>query len=123
MHLDDYTCALCNTSLEETSHHLFFQCPFSKECWDSIDIHWELSLPPLDMLITARRDFGSSIFREILITACWVLWKTRNAAIFDNVQPQLATWKIQLKEEIGLVCTKAKEEKSLLLRLWRDNLM
>ena len=123
MHLDDYTCALCNTSLEETSHHLFFQCPFSKECWDSIDIHWELSLPPLDMLITARRDFGISIFREILITACWVLWKTRNAAIFDNVQPQLATWKIQLKEEIGLVCTKAKEEKSLLLRLWRDNLM
>jgi hypothetical protein len=63
MHLDDYTCALCSTNLEETSLHHFFQCPLSKDCWDSIAIHWELSLPPLDMIITARSDFGSSIFR------------------------------------------------------------
>ena len=52
-----------------------------------------------------------------------MIWRIRNAAIFDNAQPLVATWKLQFKEEIGLVCAKAKEENSLLLRLWRDNLV
>lgn len=84
MILDDYNCTLCTTNQEETCFHLFFECPFSKECWDSIPINWNLNLSPLDMVIVARINFGSSIFREIFITACWVLWRTRNVVIFDN---------------------------------------
>jgi hypothetical protein len=121
--LDDYNCALCNTNHEETSLHLFFECPFSKECWDSIPIHWDLSLPPLDMVIVARTDFGSSIFREIFITACWVIWKTRNVVIFDNAQASVDFWKIQFREELGLVCIKTKLDKHLTLSLWRDNFL
>ena len=53
MALDDYSCVLCNTNLEETYLHLFFECPFSQECWDNIPINWNLNLPPLDMVIIA----------------------------------------------------------------------
>jgi hypothetical protein len=38
------------------------------------------------MVIVARTEFDSSIFREIFVTACWVIWKTRNAVIFNNAQ-------------------------------------
>lgn len=68
--MEDYSCVLCNSNSEETSFHLFFKCPFSLAYWNSIGIQWDLSLQPLDMIIQARLNFGSHIFREILISAC-----------------------------------------------------
>jgi hypothetical protein len=63
------------------------------------------------MMLQARADFGSVIFREIIITAYWVIWNTRNKIIFDNGQRNLTLWKRQFREELGLVCTKAKSNK------------
>jgi hypothetical protein len=48
------------------------------------------------------------IFREIVITACWIIWKMRNSIIFDIASCNLSVWKSNFKEELGLVCTKAK---------------
>lgn len=84
MHLSSYTCAICTTNTEGTLMHLFFECPFSQACWNSIGINWNLALPPLDMIIDSRLTFGSPIFREIIITACWCIWTARNGVIFDN---------------------------------------
>jgi hypothetical protein len=74
-HLDDYTCVLCTNGHEETSFHLFFECPFSVTVGAPL-------LQPLDMIIQARRDFGSHIFTEIFITTCWTIWNARNGFIF-----------------------------------------
>jgi hypothetical protein len=49
--LDDYKCAICSLGIEETSFHLFFQCPFSSSCWNYLAIQCNLNLPPLDMVI------------------------------------------------------------------------
>jgi hypothetical protein len=73
------------------------------------------------MLIQARTDFGSHIFREIFITACWMIWKARNGIIFDHRATSLAEWKVALKEELGLVCIKAKKRIADPLTLWRDS--
>lgn len=69
-YLDDYSCIFCNSGAEETCFHLFFECPFSNTCWQSISINWNMNLQPLDMVIDARTTFGSPIFREVIITAC-----------------------------------------------------
>ena len=121
MILDDYNCVLCNTGCEETSFHLFFECAFSQDCWSSIPIAWNTNMQPLDMIIEARTVFGNALFREIFITACWVIWTTRNAIIFDNGQANLSNWKREFKEELGLVCTKAKPSRQAALRTWRDS--
>ena len=120
-HLDDYTCVLCNTGHEETCFHLFFECPFSQSCWNTIPINWNLNSQPLDMVIEAREAFGSIIFREIFITACWIVWLTRNSVIFDNGQINLITWNTRFKEELGYVCAKAKASGQSLLNSWRDS--
>lgn len=60
------------------------------------------------MVIEARRSFGNPIFREIFITACWVIWTTRNKVIFDHGQVNVDAWKRDFKEELSLVCTKPK---------------
>ena len=73
--LDDYNCVLCNSGCEETLLRLFLSCPFSQDCWNTLHIHWNLNLDPLDMVIEARTTFGHCIFREIMITACWIIWK------------------------------------------------
>ena len=72
MELENYDCVLCNSDCEETSMHLFFECHFSTACWNTIPICWNQNVPPLDMIIDARTSFGSPIFREFFITACWI---------------------------------------------------
>ena len=121
MDLENYNCVLCNFDCEETSMHLFFKCHFSTACWNIIPICWNQNLPPLDMIIDARTTFGSPIFREIFITACWIIWVTRNAVIFDNGQANLSNWKRQFKEELDRVCTKAKPSRQDALINWKEN--
>lgn len=121
MFLDDYSCVLCVNGPEETSLHLFLECPFSSACWHSIGVNWNLSLPPLDMVIQARTDFGSHIFREIFITACWNIWKARNGIIFDNIPASLVAWKAALKGDLSLVCIKAKKSIADPLTVWRES--
>jgi len=121
MHLDDYNCVLCNLGCEETSFHLFFECPFSRDCCVTIPVDGKLNLTPLDMVLQARADFNNAIFREIAITACWVIWNTRNDVVFDNGQINIHLWKRQFKEEFGLVCTKAKAARQVKLSAWRDS--
>lgn len=121
MHLDDYNCVLCNLGCEETCFHLFFECPFSRDCWATTQIVWNLNLSPLDMILQARIDFQNIISREIVITACWIIWITRNSIIFDNGQRSINLWKTKFRDELGLVCTKAKASKSILISLWIDS--
>jgi len=75
------------------------------------------------MIIEARTNFGSIIFREIVVTACWIIWKMRNNIIFDNASCNLSVWKSNFKEELGLVCIKAKPSRSLILKQWRESLL
>jgi hypothetical protein len=56
-----------------------------------------VNLPHLDMVIDARTRFGSPIFREIFITACWISWTTRNTVIFYNGQIDINLWKQRFK--------------------------
>jgi len=97
MILDDYNCVLCNLDCEESSFHLFFECPFCRDCWATIPITWNLNISALDMILQARQDFDNSIFREIVITACSVIWTTRTGVIFDNGQININQWKRQFK--------------------------
>jgi hypothetical protein len=73
------------------------------------------------MVIEARESFGSNIFREIFIAACWCIWLVRNGVIFDNEQATINVWKRYFRTELGYVCIKAKSSRQDHLKLWRDN--
>jgi hypothetical protein len=73
------------------------------------------------MVIEAREAFGNSIFKEVFITACWIIWLTRNGVIFDNGQININAWRRQFKGELGYMCTKAKLARQTQLNLWRDS--
>jgi hypothetical protein len=73
MDLQDYNCVLCSRHVEGDLMHLFFECPFSKWCWRPINIHWNTSLSPQDMLINSKHCFNSTIFREVIMVAGWMI--------------------------------------------------
>jgi len=51
------------------------------------------------MIIDAMDAFGRAIFKEIMIAACWSIWKHRNSIIFDNGSVSLDRWKATFLEE------------------------
>jgi hypothetical protein len=82
---DDYSCVLYNLNIEELSYHLIFQCPFSSECWDYLDISWDHSLLFFDTIQKAKQEFSAFFFMEIFSIAAWEIWKQRNGKIFRGV--------------------------------------
>jgi hypothetical protein len=66
---DDYSCVLCNLNVEELSYNLIFQCPFSYECWDYLDINWDHSLQFFNIIQKAKQDNHINLFMEIFSIA------------------------------------------------------
>ncbi|KAF8752695.1 hypothetical protein HU200_011936 [Digitaria exilis] len=65
--------------------HLFFSCPFAQACWIYLGVLWDLSLHFDIMILRARQNFGSIIFREVTIMAMWSMGTHHNSIIFDGV--------------------------------------
>ncbi len=57
------SCVLCSTGMRETTLHLFFQCPFSSECWAQFGVIWDSSLSFGEMLFAAKNSY--------VFTLCW----------------------------------------------------
>lgn len=63
------TCGLCVGS-RETLYHLFFDCPFSKQCWQHLGIRWNTSLNICQMMVLARVLFKPrALWRYFLLPA------------------------------------------------------
>ncbi|KAF8711531.1 hypothetical protein HU200_028974 [Digitaria exilis] len=65
-----------------------------------------MSLEPFQMTILARQAFGSSIFREILILACWAIWYHMNNIISDQGLRSFAMWRTTFEKEMKLLTLK-----------------
>ncbi|KAF8659239.1 hypothetical protein HU200_058645 [Digitaria exilis] len=72
----------------------------------------------MDMLIQARRDFNSKIFREVVIIATWAIWTHRNEVIFDGAHISLRRWKQLFRDEFSHLLHRAKPTLKLELQTW-----
>jgi hypothetical protein len=89
--------------LEEDFKHLFFSCPFSDACWTFLGIHWDPTLDFQHMVLKARLNFSSVIFREVFIIGCWAIWCHRNDIIFDGVSLSFSSRKSTFVRELSAV--------------------
>jgi hypothetical protein len=86
---------LCPCHIIEEWVHLFFDCKFNRRVWtqdDNIE----------RMFIAARNTFSKPFFAEVVILACWHIWKQRNGAIFQKVKPSFRAWPIRYIHEATL---------------------
>jgi hypothetical protein len=55
----------------------------------SFQIVWTLDGDIHARIADARQDSHNPLFMDIFAAAAWELWKTRNALIFDGLQPSV----------------------------------
>jgi hypothetical protein len=118
MALESYTCHLCILQKEEKLRHLFYRCPFAKQCWLQIGIIVTTWLKPDRATRYIKRKLNSSFAMEIIILMCWSIWTKRNRWVFDNLDPMVPNCKETFKREFALLFHRVKEDQAHAMKLW-----
>nr|TKV94427.1 hypothetical protein SEVIR_9G294100v2 [Setaria viridis] len=111
MILDSYSCVLCSQDTTETTPHLFLWCPFSKECWNRINLHISKTLSGYDIFVSLKHQISQPFFMGIIILMTWSIWTSRNL--------YLQTF----KKEFALLLHRGKKNFFPGIELWLDNML
>jgi hypothetical protein len=75
------------------------------------------------MMTKARDQYNSNLFMEVFMIAAWLIWKQRNAHIFNRARPAFDHWKSGFLTEASTqahrMSSSKKESFSNLLVLYR----
>ena len=118
MTLQSYRCVLCAQNIEESTHHLFLQCEFAKQCWEFIEVGIPLDSEFPDCMYFLRDAVHSQFYMEAVILISWATWTTRNAFIFYNIQPDLAASRRVFQKEIKLLTHRVSTRSSQAFEKW-----
>jgi len=121
-HLQDYSCVLCNNSVDESIIHLLLECPFAIQCWNLVNIQIDQDLNPFQLLHSFREQLAVPFFMEIIILLSWTIWKLRNDFIYRGVNPTIQATNLNFKEEWRLLLLKAKKSYSPFIDQWSTSL-
>ena len=95
-------CVLCDTNSLETRGHLFFDCPFAKQCWTYVGIQWPSHMDLLRDISWQKSNFTGPCFTEILACVTWNIWKARNDKKFQLTDPTFGGWKVKFLSDISI---------------------
>jgi len=73
------------------------------------------------MMEEAKINFAHPFFIEAVIIAAWIIWKSRNAKIFEQQQPSLQRWKRAFRDESFLQAHRIKEDLKTPFLIWVDS--
>ncbi|XP_035838660.1 uncharacterized protein LOC118486379 [Helianthus annuus] len=91
INIQDETCSLCGNG-EEDVMHLFTGCGFALGVWDAVGC-WCKIMPIFafdfrDLLgvqdQVAGCKWAKKVVRGIVMITCWVIWRSRNAKVFQG---------------------------------------
>ena len=118
---DNHNCELCSAQQVEDWRHLFFNCNFSTRVWNYLQIPW-IPGNTSEVLVAAKKGFNGPCFAEVVILACWGIWKQRNGWVFKNIRPTFRGWKASFFQEITLLRYRVKQSVYTSLSAWLDSL-
>lgn len=97
-YLPSVNCAICTLESDETILHLFWDCPFAYDCWESLGLHKFRGISAMDEILLTSDVLPKNFGLTIIIMGCWHLWMQRNGWIFQRIQPSIQSWRILLKK-------------------------
>ena len=74
------SCVLCDNDTRE----VFFDCPFSKDFWNKLNITWPVNPDIISLLIEAKNRCSIPFFKIAMMVGCWGIWNHRNKIIFEG---------------------------------------
>jgi hypothetical protein len=78
-HLGSYVCELCIYQRGESLRHLFYKCPFAKNCWRYIGVSVPSWLKPERATKRIKRSLNLPFAMEIITIMSWSIWTEMNA--------------------------------------------
>jgi hypothetical protein len=118
---DNHSCILCRINFLEDWRHLFFNCVFNTRIWNYLQIPWNPG-NTMESILLAKRSFIGPCFSEIVILACWCIWKQRNGWIFKSIRPTFRRWKASFIHEVTMLKHRVKDDIVHKLLSWIDSL-
>ncbi|XP_022020186.1 uncharacterized protein LOC110920275 [Helianthus annuus] len=102
--VQDNRCKMCGDEAE-TAIHLFVSCSVAEQIWEFVSrwcrIHHVFALELKDLANIHKRNRGSQRWKKVvnLVTqaAIWVIWRSRNGAVFEGKQPHVNRMKEEIK--------------------------
>jgi hypothetical protein len=116
----DAICVMCDSGDEETIDHLFFECAFAKDCWATLHIDWDVSLPLLDRYTQAHGAHNIPFFTKATLIVAWELWKVRNDKVFQRRDPSPSIWLSNFKHQCTLQSVRFKDDLRSYFCVWLD---
>ncbi|XP_075649856.1 uncharacterized protein LOC142620360 [Castanea sativa] len=87
--LHSFSCVLCNEKAK-TCDYLFLECSFAQAVWLQSpllnDYRHYSKMKFIDAINAALKKLSAFVF-DTLCIACWMIWKCRNKAVFNNIAP------------------------------------
>ncbi|XP_074291961.1 uncharacterized protein LOC141618783 [Silene latifolia] len=96
-------CVLCECSMEDT-HHVFFNCPYSRQVWAAVAtwVHLPLSFS-LDTIVQVfLSEFRNGKKKACLMASFHFIWKERNSRIFKGTKSSSDSLCIVIKRAVSL---------------------
>jgi multisubunit Na+/H+ antiporter MnhE subunit len=120
MDLQSYSCVLCVHNVDESLHHLLFDCPFATASWNTLHLLVPGSSSPIQIFEVSRYQLQLSFFLEIIVTMCWAIWTVRNDVIFRGIPASIQRCKSIFGAEFALVILRAKTTLHPAIDLWLE---
>ncbi|GJR55437.1 RNA-directed DNA polymerase, eukaryota, reverse transcriptase zinc-binding domain protein [Tanacetum coccineum] len=105
MDIESILCPLCEKNVESSSH-IFFTCPISREIFRKVLLWWEIDVVMvssydewLEWLLSIRlHSKHKELFEGVCYVLWWYIWNFRNKSIFGSACPSKALIFEELKD-------------------------
>ncbi|GJX60020.1 RNA-directed DNA polymerase, eukaryota, reverse transcriptase zinc-binding domain protein [Tanacetum coccineum] len=108
MDIESILCPLCEKNVESSSH-IFFTCPISREIFRKVLLWWEIDVVMvssydewLEWLLSIRlHSKHKELFEGVCYVLWWYIWNFRNKSIFGSACPSKALIFEEIREVEG----------------------
>ncbi|KAJ0589942.1 putative reverse transcriptase zinc-binding domain-containing protein [Helianthus annuus] len=128
INLQDTSCSICGSG-DENVMHLFTGCIFALGVWLAVGRWCRMGLIMAfdfkDLLSAHEQVNGGKwarkVVRGIIYISCWVIWKLRNAKVFNNSDPKVVEAVALIKSWSFLWLKNRSKFDSLVWKEWSRN--
>lgn len=114
--LTNSSCELCGQG--ESCDHIMFHCQFALTVWTSLGIDTTNATVAALWTVARPTTVPKRHFPGFLLLICWLLWKQRNALVFQQVQPCHTSFWAQCREEARLWSLRLKQDDRCVADAW-----
>ena len=110
----EYSHKNCSLRIEETVEHLFWDCPFARQHWGSINLHTVQAGGSVDH----QNSVAFLFLHDCCIIMLWTIWKARNELIFNKPHIGIQDCKYLFFQQLRLTSLRVKESLTEQFEQW-----